>query len=91
MPDIDIQEPEVNMYQPGKCNIGKHNRLFRFSYGFFFLALSAYLWIGFSVHNYGPVAKALLFIPLYAGFLGLYQALSSFCVYHAKRRTYDMR
>ncbi|MBI4170347.1 MAG: hypothetical protein HY514_01535 [Candidatus Aenigmarchaeota archaeon] len=87
----DIELDKIRTYQPGKCNIGNTNRFFRFSYGFFFLALSVYLWIGFSVHDFGIIAKAILFIPLYVGFLGVYQALLRFCVYHAKRRTYDMR
>ncbi len=86
-----MKEDEVKKYVPGRCNIGRHNRIFRFAYGFFFLALSVYLWLGFSVHDFGPVPKALLFIPLYVGFLGVYQALAGFCVWHAKRRTYNMK
>ena len=86
-----MEEDKIRMYEAGRCNIGPANRLFRFSYGFFFLALSFYLWIGFSVHEYGLLAKALLVLPLYVGFLGVYQAISRFCVYHSKRRTYDMR
>ena len=86
-----MEENEIRIYQPGKCNIGNINRLFRFSYGFFFLALSLYLTIGFSVHEYALFTKLFLIIPLYVGFLGFYQAVAGFCVYHAKRRTYDMR
>lgn len=91
MPNVDVREPEIKLYQPGRCNIGDRNRLFRFSYGFFFLALSAYLWLGFNANGYGALAKAFLAVPLYVGFLGIYQALAGFCVHHAKRRTYDMR
>lgn len=80
---------EVKIYQPGKCNIGNTNRVFRLSYGVLFLALSAYLWIGLA--SYGVLAKVFIAVPLYVGFLGLYQGLASFCIYHAKRRTYDMR
>ncbi len=80
---------EVKLYQPGKCNIGNINRAFRLSYGVFFLAFSFYLWIG--LNSYGILAKAALAVPLYVGFLGIYQALAGFCVHHAKRRTYDMR
>ena len=82
---------EVNVYRPGVCNIGSVNRAFRFSYGFLFLAISAYLWVGFEVHGFGTLPKLFLVFPLYVGFLGIYQAAFKFCVYHAKRRTYDMR
>jgi hypothetical protein len=85
------EESEIRLYQPGKCNIGPMNRLFRFSYGFFFISLSMYLGIGFYVNNYSILAKAALILPFYVGFLGIYQALSRFCIRHARRRTYDMR
>ncbi len=84
-------DEEVILYKPGQCNIGPANSLLRMSYGFFFLTFSYFMWLLIELAGVGIWAKALLFIPLYVGFLGIYQAKARFCVHHAKKRTYDMR
>jgi hypothetical protein len=86
-----MNEEEVILYKPGVCNIGPTNRLLRMSMSFFFLTFSYFSYLIIEAAHYGIFAKALLVFPLYAGFLGLYQAVSKFCVLHAKKRTYDMR
>jgi hypothetical protein len=88
---MDEEIMDINLYKPGQCNIGPVNRLFRLSYGFFFLTFSYFMWVMIELMHAGVFFKALLFFPLYAGFLGIYQARAKFCVHHAKRRTYDMR
>lgn len=59
--------------------------------GVTFLALSLALWYWMRVASLGWYLKVLLFLPLFVGFIGLYQASIGFCAYHAFNRTYDLR
>lgn len=78
-------------YKPGVCNIGMRNRLLRFAYGIFFFSLGVWGWALIVVNHFPPVFKVALFIPFHIGFLGIYQSLSGFCVFHSYRHTHDMR
>lgn len=80
-------EEELLRYQPGVCNIGLYNVRLRTAFGLFFIIISFALAAAIP----SAILKAFLVVPLYAGFLGLYQAKLKFCVHHAKKRTYDMR
>ncbi len=77
-------------YRTGSCNIGGWNRAARFLMGVFFLAASLIAW-SWMVDNVGRHYRLILILPLYASFLGFYEAYFGFCVYHAARRSYDMR
>lgn len=81
---------EMAKYRAGVCNIGTGNRLARAAYGVLLLAVTigAWLWMR---DNMERMYRLVLFLPLYAGFLGIYQAYYGFCVYHAWRRSFDMR
>ncbi len=77
-------------YQPGVCNIGKWNRITRVAFGIALLALTLAAWQLMS-DNVARVYRLGLVVPLYAAFVGIYQAYFGFCVYHASRHTYDLR
>jgi len=59
--------------------------------GLAFLALSLSLWYWMRVAPFDWYVRSLLFLPLFVGFIGLYQAYFGFCAYHAFNRTYDLR
>jgi len=78
-------------YKPGVCNIGMRNRLIRFAYGLFFFSVGVWSWAFIVVNDLHPAFKIALFIPFHIGFLGMIQAILGFCVFHAHRKSYDMR
>lgn len=77
-------------YKAGVCNIGKWNRIARAAYGVLLLAIAMITWLWLR-DNVERVYRLALVVPLYAGFLGVYQAYYGFCVYHAWKHSYDMR
>jgi len=79
------------VYAPGICNIGMRNRLGRLAFGLLFFSFGVWSWTFLRVNYFHPVFKLYLFIPFYLGFIGIYEAVFGFCVYHSFRRSYDMR
>lgn len=77
-------------YVAGVCNIGKWNRTVRAAGGIVLLIITLVAWQWMS-DNVPRIFRIGLVVPLYAAFVGLYQAYFAFCVYHASRHTYDLR
>lgn len=78
-------------YIPGVCNIGPYNRVVRAVFGVALFAVS-FLVYNFAVEqSYTKLFYLVLFIPFYYAYLGILQAMFSFCVLNAGRKTYDLR
>lgn len=72
-------------YKPGKINIGLRSRLGRFVFGLLFFVIGAWSWAMLVVNEFPPLSRVLLFVPFYLSFLGLYEAIFGFCVFHYRR------
>ncbi len=78
-------------YAAGRCNIGTKGRAQRIAFGVLAIIFSLGLW-GLIRLNAGPSAYVLvLFLPLFAGFVSLFEGLLGFCVVYGVRGTYDLR
>ena len=78
-------------YKAGVCNIGPWNRFIRGIFGIAMLGLSFFLWWVMVRYGIPKLYRLSLIIPLYSGFVGIYQTLFGFCVYHAAKHTFDLR
>ena len=77
-------------YVPGRCNIGPHGRAQRAAGGIVLIALSVLA--GWFLRNGGAhELTLLLFLPLFAAFVAVFEAALGFCVVFAERGVYDMR
>ena len=78
-------------YKPGQCNIGPAERLKRLLTGVvgFLLTLLGIFFIFYFDASHGYIF--LLMIPLFAGFIGLYQYLFKFCVFNGLTKRYNMK
>lgn len=80
----------VAEYRPGVCNIGRAERRKRYLIGFAGFAVTAgFVW----VYRTLPGPRWLLLasiVPLFVGFIGLYQGFTQFCVGFSRRRIYDV-
>lgn len=75
----------------GVCNIGPRNRIGRLLVGIFFYGVGVWMWAFLKLNFFPSVTMLFLFVPFYLGFLGVYQALFGFCVFHSLKRSSDMR
>lgn len=81
----------MRRYRPGKCNIGMLNRISRLFSGLFSFSAGVWGWAFLTVNSFPEWTKLLLFILFYLGFVGMYQAVSGFCLLHGLRKSFDMR
>jgi hypothetical protein len=80
----------MDEYVPGTCNIGVKETGKRKAFGIGMLALSVLAWLALA-HFAAPRAlRLLLFFPLFAGFVGVFQARAHFCVSNAYARKFVM-
>jgi len=78
-------------YEAGLCNIGPKGRTQRLVFGILAVVFSVGLW-GLIRLNAVPSAYVLvLFLPLFAGFVGIFEAVLGFCVVFGIRGSYDLR
>jgi hypothetical protein len=77
-------------YEPGKCNIGRAERMRRLSFGLTFFTLSFVLFTLFLIFELDPVFRLILAIPNFLGFLGFFQYFYRFCTTNALSESYDM-
>lgn len=77
-------------YTPGKCNIGKTEKMKRLATGLFSLLISAVLFTLMLAFSVPPIYRWLLVIPNIAGVLGILQYRTNFCVYNAITAQYAM-
>ena len=86
-------------YEPGKCNIGPVERQKRLLIGFGFGALAFIILLGLIVleNEIAEFAliirylRAIIFIPLFISFLGIYQYFFKFCVSNGMMKKYTMK
>jgi len=83
-----MDEPK---YTPGVCNIGPSEKQKRLGFGAALLALSLILWAAAAFFQIDRAYRLLLFLPLFGGFVGIFQAHFSFCVFNAKAHVFSMR
>jgi len=78
-------------YEPGKCNIGKREKMKRLSVGLIFITISLALFSVIALIPSIPVwITFFLIFPLFMGFNGIYQYFFRFCVTNALKKQYDM-
>jgi len=78
-------------YQSGFCNIGPRGRLERLSFGVVAIIFSLGLWHLARLNTLPSWTILLLFIPLFAGFVAVFEAVLGFCVIFAHQGVYDLR
>ncbi|MBU0635665.1 hypothetical protein KKE06_01435 [Candidatus Micrarchaeota archaeon] len=78
-------------YVPGKCNIGKINRLSRFIIGVALLAFVLWAFFWMKETGFSSFFRLVLFFPLYGGFLGVTQAAVGFCILNAEEKKFELR
>ncbi len=76
-------------YKPGVCNIGAIGVKKRANFGLFFIGLSAIAFAALVALNADKLWRIALFFPLFAGFIGVFQAQKKFCAYNAKMKIYE--
>lgn len=76
-------------YAPGRCNIGSRGRATRLSTGAAVVVVCIILAVTLLSSMELRLARLLLALPLYAGFLAALEGSMSFCVFQASRGTYD--
>jgi hypothetical protein len=67
-------------YSPGACNIGPREIAKRRAFGIAGLVAAAVVLAILLVVGAPPVARLVVVLPAYGGFIGLYQAQRRFCV-----------
>ncbi|MFX1251444.1 MAG: hypothetical protein ACFFCZ_07525 [Promethearchaeota archaeon] len=94
--EIETKEKIQNLifktvgYEPGKCNIGSKERLKRLILGLISMVLSFIVFIAILNLSLPQWARLVLSIPLFFGFLGIYQYFFRFCVKNALTRQYEV-
>ncbi len=78
-------------YKPGVCNIGPRGRMQRATFGVVAIAFSLGIWTLVRLNTLEGWIVLLLFVPLFAAFVSLFEALFGFCVVYAARGVYDLR
>lgn len=77
-------------YVPGVCNIGPRGRARRAAFGVASIGFGLALW--WTLRSVAPPpAKLLVFLPLAAGFVAVFEAALRFCVAFSWRGVYDLR
>jgi hypothetical protein len=78
-------------YEPGKCNIGKKEKMKRLAVGMTFISIGLILFAAIAIVPSIPTWTAFfLILPFFMGFNGIYQYFFRFCVTNALKRQYDM-
>ena len=78
-------------YEPGKCNIGKKEKMRRLSVGMIFISIGLALFIPIALIPSIPAwTTFFLIIPFFMGFNGIYQYFFQFCVTNALKKQYNM-
>ena len=67
-------------YRPGACNIGAREIAKRRAFGVAGLVVAAVVLAALVVVGAPPLGRLVVVIPVYGGFIGLYQAQRRFCV-----------
>ncbi|MFX1532611.1 MAG: DUF2892 domain-containing protein [Promethearchaeota archaeon] len=94
--EIETKEKIQNLifktvgYEPGKCNIGSKERLQRLILGLSSIVLSFVGFIAILYFSLPQWIRLVLSIPLFFGFLGIYQYFFRFCVKNALTRKYEV-
>ena len=78
-------------YAPGACNIGRRGRLARGTFGVIAIAFAFAVWWVLRASGAPAAWRLLLFLPLFAGFVAIFEAALRFCVVLATRGVYDLR
>ncbi|MBI4181786.1 MAG: hypothetical protein HY520_02360 [Candidatus Aenigmarchaeota archaeon] len=76
---------------PGFPNIGPLNRLQRLGAGVLFLLAGVWAFGFLNINHFPLASRVVLFVPLYLGFAGVFEALFGYCLVHHHCRTYDRR
>lgn len=77
-------------YEPGKCNIGSKERLQRLILGLSSIVLSFVGFFAILYFGFPQWIRLALSVPLFFGFLGIYQYFFRFCVKNALTRKYEL-
>lgn len=77
-------------YEPGKCNIGRAERMKRLAFGMIWFTISFVAFAGLLIYELNPLYRLILIIPNFFGFLGLYQYFYRFCTTNAMKEQYSM-
>ncbi|MHA2502839.1 MAG: hypothetical protein ACXAE3_08220 [Candidatus Kariarchaeaceae archaeon] len=77
-------------YEPGKCNIGRSERIRRLNFGLTFFIISAVLLTAIVLLNLPSYLIFGLFVTNFLGFLGLLQYFYRFCTTNALAERYVM-
>jgi len=78
-------------YEAGLCNIGPKGRMQRLVFGILAIAFSVGLWGLIRLNTVPSVYVILLFFPLLAGFVGIFESVFGFCAVFGIRGSYDLR
>ncbi len=78
-------------YAAGVCNIGPKGRVQRGLFGILAIVFSVGIWALIRMNYVPSVWILVLFLPLFAGFVSIFEALLGFCVMYGTRGTYDLR
>lgn len=77
-------------YEPGKCNIGRAERMKRLVFGLTGFTVSLLIYAVIFIFSLPTLLVAVLVIPNFFGFLGLFQYQARFCTTNALSQQYDM-
>lgn len=80
----------MSEYVPGVCNIGRRGRTARATFGIAAIAFALAVWWALRTVS-PPYMKLVVFLPLFTGFVSLFEATLRFCVAFARRGIYDLR
>lgn len=78
-------------YAAGQCNIGPKGRVQRVVFGVLAIAFSAGIWGLIRLNTLPSWYILILFLPLFAGFVAIFEGFLGFCVVYGTRGTYDLR
>ena len=81
----------MEKYVSGACNIGPKNRIARALFGTLVIMVVLYASAHLKTLSLPRLVQFVLVIPLYIGFLGVWQGVLGFCVMHAHKSTFDLR
>lgn len=88
---VKFRTPTMVEYAPGVCNIGPRGRIERTAFGVAIIVFAVGLWHLVRLNELPSWPILLLFIPLAAGFIAIFEALLGFCVIFAHEGVYDLR
>ncbi len=83
--------PAMVEYAPGVCNIGPRGRIERAAFGIAAIVFAVGLWHLVRLNALPSWPVLLLFFPLVAGFIAVFESLFGFCVIFARQGVYDLR